>query len=354
MKIKVEHIYEKLKQNIESIYDKNGISIINRIVFTFSMFVFVVFFFFVINLAFINKQITTDIQNTYCDTIDEAVDNLNTHSLTILKTFYTDKNVLISPLSLQNGVYNYTNLNNVRNDDVLRVFNDGYKDWLSSAKLFEEDAIKTFTCGNVKNRYATIQGNISESLVIDEINANIQTLTNNCFKTKLADVNLSNYNIICLTCLDADIGACYEVDDDLILTGEYSIYSTDSWDCVEIPLNDNKYTLYNVKGSNFSDFELNALTDEIKITKDCAIKLKNIQWEQIGNPNTFIYNTNYSEILVKDFYLKNIVTMLHYNMVYEPKEYTFNGAIDYDFSQDSIFYIKNNATKEIILLGALT
>ena len=46
--------------------------------------------------------------------------------------------------------------------------------------------------------------------------------------------------------------------------------------------------------------------------------------------------------------------MLHYNMVYEPKEYTFNGDIDYDFSQDSIFYIKNNATKEIILLGALT
>ena len=84
------------------------------------------------------------------------------------------------------------------------------------------------------------------------------------------------------------------------------------------------------------------------------LKLKNIQWEQIGNPNTFIYNTNYSEILVKDFYLKNIVTMLHYNMVYEPKEYTFNGAIDYDFSQDSIFYIKNNSTKEIILLGALT
>lgn len=80
---------------------------------------------------------------SYCDDLGESLANANEGVLDYWERFDQEgKTMLVSPLALQTGVYNYYNENGIEDVTLFKQFRDGYKSWDESG--VEDDSFSLY------------------------------------------------------------------------------------------------------------------------------------------------------------------------------------------------------------------
>ena len=307
---------------------------------------------FYLNNTIEKKEFT----ETYSVDYYTAIDNFNKKTVDFLNNNYSNTNVIISPLTMEKSYYTYMKQNDIINDKLFLVFGNGLFDFDTSSCLLDENLINVFTVGKSKNSFtkADIEVDISDRFALDEINAKINTLSDNKIVYKVKDTTVFNYNIFGLCVLDTDIifDKCIEDEKNYLVSGTFETYKDNDIFFIKIPLENEDYSLIIKKGTDLSYDKFISLYTE---NNYCYLRLPKINYESVDNPSKLLVNTSFADSMTLDSNLMNLTTIchlnIHYKGLYDATINDFDDKDILDLSSDCSFYIQNNNTGNYVIVG---
>ena len=278
-----------------------------------------------------------------------AKEDYNEKSVDFLLTNFNNTNVVYSPLSVEKAYVYYATQYDTEIDNIFYVFGNGFHTFDLSKLLLQDESIKCFTVGQGN---ADINAIPNEKLVLDEINAKFNTLSDGKVVFKATQNNVFDYNTYSLCVIDEEIDAeCNETEDNYVIKGKFDSYFSDELSYVVVPLKDSNYELIFKKGIDlYYDRML-----PLKTTKqDLTILIPKLTLESVTNPSIYYRNSELNEAFELDKHLTNVTAICHVNihgvLSEEKLEQTDNIK---DFSKSSLFYIRNKETGQLVVVGNL-
>ena len=283
-----------------------------------------------------------------------AKEEYNEKSVLFLLNNFQNTTAVYSPLCVENAYIYYALQNNKKLDDVYYVFGNGFQNFELSNLLLDDESIKCFTAGISKSKssVADINALPNEKLIIDEINAKINTLSDGKVIFKATSNNVFDYNIYSMCVIDETLDALSnEYEDTFIVQGSFENYITDSLKYVVIPFVDSDYELVLKKGIDL--YYNNRIPLSTKKT-DMTLILPKLTLESVENPSKYYVKTKLNEDFELDNSLTNVTTVCHLNVHYQVDEQEIETPDNVlDFSKDCIFAIRNKKTKQLVIVGSV-
>ena len=294
------------------------------------------------------KDKITNNTNAYQDNIIRAIDNFNDSSLDWVINQKLNRGTPISPLSVQYTLFDYMESNNINDDRLFLMFNNGIDDFRTSGAYLRDSSIDSIIAGEVTRKQVDVEihGNpIYDEKALHDINYRIRKSVGGELRTIINYSNVDQFAMYSLSSLNEQVGAsCFRLKDksSFVVKGNLRCKFTDRVWYAEIPLKDSQYTLLCIKG------DLSKYSEEWRDTgiekKVLNIKLPKIHKEVMGYPVEGLKKTSFYTYIAEDFVIdktRSITRLVLFNSQYEG---TFTGTEDIDYSSDSILIFRNNLT----------
>ncbi len=293
------------------------------------------------------------VQTYYVDDYN-AKEDYNEKSVAFLINNFTSTTTIYSPLCVESAYVYYAMQNDKVLDDVYYVFGNGFQNFSLSRLLLQDDSIKCFTVGQAKtkNSVADINAIPNEKLIIDEINAKFNTLSDGKVVFKATQNNVFDYNIYGLCVIDETIDAeSNELEETYLVQGTFESYLNDDLTYVVIPFKDSDYELIMKKGIDLYYSKERPLTTT---DKELTLILPKLTLESVENPSKYYVKTKLNDDFEIDSTLTNVTTICHLNVHYQQSDRELETTTDaIDFSKNSIFAVRNKKTGQLVIVGSI-
>lgn len=300
------------------------------------------------------EQKGTLVQTYFVDDYS-AKEDYNEKSVAFLLNNFTNTTTVYSPLSVEKAYIYYALQNGKVLDNVYLVFGNGFQNFDLSNLLLNDKSIKCFTVGKAKTKdsVADINAIPNEKLILDEINAKFNTLSDGKIVFRATPNNVFDYNIYSLCVIDETIEAESNVleGDNYVINGNFESYIDDSLNYVVVPFKDSDYELVLKKGINlYYDKELPLRTNNRNLT----IILPKLTLESVENPSKYYVKTKLNDDFEIDNTLTNVTTICHLNVHCEQSDRELKrNETTLDFSKNCIFAIRNKKSKQLVIVGSI-
>lgn len=289
----------------------------------------------------------------YHNTYDEARMNFNDTCLKYAIKYYNNTNALISPLAVERSMCTFLSNNNLDSEDILYFFGNGTQHWEMSVLGTHDDSIQCFSTGESKEYTFDITHEVSDGLLLDEINAKIQTLSEGSVVTKITQDSVKDTNLYSICSIDEKIGGRAYLGGTaktVILRDFYEYYSEDNLYFVKMPLGmEDRYELFLIGGSDL-DKLTSALLFRSYSERSIAVEFPILSVETSGSPvntlkDTYLVNA-FDEYPVFDgMYFIN-----HLSLTTNSTTEVYDGDC-VEFLSNFYYLVYNNETGNIVLIG---
>lgn len=324
------------------------------------------------------KQVCKDKKDAvynYESSIEDAISLGNASYFEYFLDHKKDENLIISPLAVQKGLYEYNLSNGTEDSNIFKAFGNGYQSWGSSSELLDSEYLETILLGVGKDIDNTV---ISAEDVSTEVGKRIENFTD----TYISDIDLSDYMKECkmINVLGLDVklsDGWYNQDTKLVYysgslevssgTGVSSVEvseedgqggildvaSDEDYLCVRIPMKDD-YKLYLIKNadgiSNISDVLVN-----LKPARG-TISLNPYVYQSKGMDADIVFDTSLYNSLKKNTDYAGIVSVFKFGINCKDLKRSDKTEEYYDFTYYDEFledysFIVVNDKGQFVLLG---
>jgi hypothetical protein len=262
--------------------------------------------------------------------------------------------MLISPLAIENSLYQYNNTKGTEDSNLFKFYSNGYESWQSTSSILNYSEFGYFTSGedgDTINNEDAIKMKVRE--VSDEGISNIV----------LSDLDLTKDKIIYSTCnIQANMSNTGIIVDDtsnyLYFDGKYEISDNEYTTAIRLNTKDKKYVITYIIPKKMEVLSEDIIKDYESLSFEStetsiAIKMTEIQMSGYCNKYISKLSENYKVVDYDETY----------NNLYAVNKFSYKGSnvksdvaledIEYVLNNDFLFVIQDAETEQILTLGNL-
>ncbi|MBR4313497.1 MAG: hypothetical protein IKP66_01150 [Lachnospiraceae bacterium] len=290
--------------------------------------------------------------NTYKVDDYTAIETYNENSVKFLLDNFRNTTTIYSPLCVESAYAYYAQNNHSTIDNIFYVFGNGFQNFNLSMLLLKDASIKCFTVG--AETFQSVAGDIAatpnDKLVLDEINAKFNTLSDGKLIFKATQHNVFDYNIYSMCIIDETIAQkCNEYEDTYIIQGSFQSYIADDVQYIVVPFENSDYELVLKKGVDlYYNPKLKLYTEN----RDMSIILPKLTLESVENPSKYYVKTQLNKDFEGNKDLTNVTSICHLNVHCDITDDVIDTEHNVlDFSHSCIYAIRNKTTGQLVIVG---
>ena len=214
-----------------------------------------------------------------CSSFEEQIKNTNKYSLDYYNKSISSEydSILISPLCIQSSVYEYYDTCGEQRPQVFSLFNNGFKTWDESRRLFGFDCFMTFVPDTIDSNEDLIGRTASATEgYLNSLGVDIEYNANTLYSVFHVPLSIKKGK--------------YCTEDDLVYyDGELGYKKTSDYEAIKLPMSSKDYELYLIDG-DLTTFDFTGFTE-----REGLVTIDSYTWQSYGTVNGIATKLGYTQ-----------------------------------------------------------